>query len=331
MKVKVEKKPIKKGMANGLNILEPILDKGCDSLLDLEGFLTKIVEAAAIIVNAQRSKIVLFKEDEEGRVSEDFDSTSLGNEEDLINVPLILRGLERPIGYIEVRGRKDARPFDSRDAISVMMMGRQAMLKIESDLFYHNIYETMLEMLNSLVYIIESRDPYLHSHSSRVSSYALGIAKAIGMADEEVSKIHIASLLHDIGKIGIPDYILAKRGHLTKQENMIIQTHSVIGENIIKPLGFLLEEKKIVRHHHEYFDGSGYPDGLKADEIPINDRILTVADTFDAMTSDRPYRCAKSVKESVDEIDKLKGIKYDPLVVTLFKSYLEKNPVPNSG
>ncbi len=136
--------------------------------------------------------------------------------------------------------------------------------------------------------------------------------------------LRIASLLHDIGKIGIPDSILIKEGKLTPEEWDKIKTHSLIGENIVKPLAFLSQEGKIIRSHHECYDGSGYPDGLKGEEIPLSARIISVADSYDAMTSHRPYRKAKSPRKSLDEIVRLKGIKYDPRIVQSFKRCLER-------
>ncbi len=326
-KIKVkEDRGARKNKDEVLSFLEPILMCDMDSLSDLEGFLQKTVQAAATVVSSRSSRLILYKQQEKTvSPSPDFYGQEIAKCDNFIKIPLILRGLEHPMGYIEVRDRKDSLPFDLRDLVSIIMIGRQATLKLENDLFYHRIYENMLEMLKALVNIIESRDPYIHCHSSRVSNFALRIAKDIDIPEKDIDAIRIASLLHDIGKIGIPDHILSKKSHLTSEEEDIIRTHSVIGENIIKPLAFLFQEKEIIRHHHEYFDGSGYPDGLKGEDIPIGDRIIAVADAFDAMTSNRPYRLAKSAKESFKEIESLKNIKYDPHVVKSFKKCLKKN------
>jgi len=307
--------------------LKPILVSNMDTLADLEGFLQKTVEAAASIVSARSSRLILYKQNKFKRdtLSPKGNTGYAKGSKDSINVPLELRGLEHPIGYIEVKDKKDSQTFDKRDLISLIMLGRHAALRIENDLFYHRIYENMIEMLYALVNIIESRDPYIHCHSSRVCDYALKVAGYINIPFEQMDIIRIASLLHDIGKIGIPDKILRKKGSLSHEEKGIIRTHSIIGERIIDPLAFLFNEKKVVRHHHEYFDGSGYPDGLKGEDIPIGDRIITVADAFDAMTSDRPYRAAKSAKDSFIEIERLQKIKYDPEVVLSLKRCLEKS------
>ncbi|MBN2374405.1 HD-GYP domain-containing protein [bacterium] len=302
-----------------LTLLLTLLNADIDSISDMERFLQLLVQTAATIICAKSSKLVLFREEKTEEPLFIEQTEEVITHDNFINVPLILRGLEHPVGYIEVRDRKDGQPFDLRDLTSVMMMGRQATLKIENDLFYRSIYDGMIEMLRSLVNILESRDPYIRCHSSRVTHYALKVGEDLKLSVQEMDVMKIASLLHDIGKVGIPDRILIKKGQLTFEEWEIIRTHSLIGENIIRPLAFLYKEKDIIRHHHECFDGSGYPDGLKGDEIPISARIIAVADSYDAMTTDRPYRPAKSPIESLEEIVSLKWIKYDPLIVQSFK------------
>ena len=304
-----------------LGLLNSIFKTDIDSIEDLENFLQQVIEVSAAILSAQSSKLVLFN------VEKSIDFSSMEDSEEIfltghsLSIPLALRGLDHPMGYIEVRNRKNGESFDFKDAISLLMIGRQATLKIENDLFYRGIYENMIEMLKSMVNIIETRDPYIRSHSSRVTNYALQIAKDLKLSVQEMDVMRIACLLHDIGKIGIPDAILTKKGHLTDDEWDRIRKHTLIGENIVKPLGFLAQEGEIIRTHHECFNGSGYPNGLKGEDIPLSARIIAVADSFDAMTSHRPYRRAKSPKESLDEIEQLQSIKYDPWVVQSFKKY----------
>lgn len=307
-----------------LELLDSILKDEIDSIGDLEDFLHKVVKAAARIVSARSSRLVLYnqEEGEDLMPPDETDKTALTKRS--IDIPLILRGLEHPIGHIKVEGRNDGKAFDTRDFVSLLMMGRQATLKIENDLFYRRIHEGMIEVLRSMVNILESRDPYIRCHSSRVTRYALIIAKDLDLPVEERDVMRIASLLHDIGKVGIPDSILSKRGSLTTEEMTIIQTHPLIGENIVEPMAFLSSEKSIIRYHHECYDGSGYPDGLKGEEIPLCARIISVADSFDAMTSHRPYRAAKSTEETLEEIRALRYIKYDPVVVQSFQRCMEK-------
>lgn len=127
-----------------------------------------------------------------------------------------------------------------------------------------------------------------------------------------------AGLLHDIGKIGISDTVLNKAGRLTDEEFKLVQTHAIIGEDVVRPIGFLRDVSQVIRHHHERYDGRGYPDGLKGEEIPLAARILAVADAFDAMIHDRVYRAAMSVDEAVAELVKGKGTQFDPQVVDVF-------------
>jgi HD-GYP domain-containing protein (c-di-GMP phosphodiesterase class II) len=307
-----------------LALLYSILKDDIDNASDLENFFQNVVQVAASIVSAHSSKLVLFRAKELEKSSSLIDPEKINRTDHSINIPLFLRGLDHPMGYIEVNGKRDGSSFDLKDEVFLSMMGRQATLKIENDLFYRGIYDNMIEMLKTMVNIIESRDPYIRCHSSRVTQYALKIAIDINLSIQELNILRIASLLHDIGKIGIPDSILIKEGKLTREEWDKIKTHCLIGENIVKPLAFLSQEGKIIRSHHECYDGSGYPDGLKGEEIPLSARIISVADSYDAMTSHRPYRKAKSPRKSLDEIIKLKGMKYDPRIVQSFKRCLER-------
>jgi putative nucleotidyltransferase with HDIG domain len=165
---------------------------------------------------------------------------------------------------------------------------------------------------------VEARDPYTHGHTQRVEEYAVIMAKALGCDETEVSAIRRASVLHDIGKIGIEDVILRKQARLEPDEEIRMQKHPVIGVDMLKGIDFLDPVLPLVRHHHERWDGNGYPDQLRADEIPLGARILAVADALDAMTSDRPYRAARTFEYAKTEILKGSATHFDPEVVTSF-------------
>ncbi|GAF74389.1 unnamed protein product, partial [marine sediment metagenome] len=172
--------------------------------------------------------------------------------------------------------------------------------------------------LMSLVQTIEAKDEYTSNHSSNVSKYAEKLARAHGMSEEDISGIAAGGLLHDIGKIGIPDEIINKPGKLTPEEFNIIAEHPVICERIVKPLEGSEVLVPLVRHHHEHWDGSGYPDGLAAAQIPLPARIIAVADVFEALTSERSYRKKMPVEKAVGILQEESGKTLDPQLVELF-------------
>jgi len=180
-----------------------------------------------------------------------------------------------------------------------------------------------LSAVYALVSVVEARDPYVYGHSRRVNTYAVALAEAIGLSPDEVSKVSTAALLHDIGKIGIPDKVLNKKGKLNGENWEAIKAHPRLGANIVGNIPNLVPCASSILHHHERWDGSGYPEGLKGEEIPIEARILAIADTFEAMTSARPYRPALSRKEVIKELRQGAGIQFDPKLVEVFVSLIE--------
>ena len=152
---------------------------------------------------------------------------------------------------------------------------------------YIDIRAAHLETIQALALALDAKDPYTRGHSERVAEYAAEIAVQMKLPDSEVEMLRYAGVLHDIGKIGISDTVLNKVGKLTDAEFELIQAHTTIGAHVVKPVGFLRGVSQVIRHHHERYDGRGYPDGLKGEEIPLGARIMAVADAFDAMTYDR--------------------------------------------
>jgi len=175
-----------------------------------------------------------------------------------------------------------------------------------------------LSAIYALVSAVEARDPYIYGHSRKVSTYAGALAEAIGLSPDEVSKVSTAALLHDIGKIGIPDKVLNKKKKLNGENWEAIKTHPRLGANIIGNIPQLVPCVSSILHHHERWDGGGYPEGLKGEEIPIGARILAIADSFEAMTSARPYRPALSREGVVKELRQGAGIQFDPYLVEVF-------------
>lgn len=185
--------------------------------------------------------------------------------------------------------------------------------------FNHNFLTTMAAS-------IDARDHYTSGHSQRVAYWGMELAKAIGMPEEKVDEVYFGGILHDIGKIGIPDEILNKKGKLTEEEYDKIKQHTVIGYEIILQAGMFKELLPAIRSHHERVDGKGYPDGLKGEEIPLMARILAVTDSFDAMVGDRPYRKGLPVEKALEEIRRGAGTQFDPKLAEQFISIVQRLP-----
>lgn len=232
-----------------------------------------------------------------------------------VAVPLVIRG--EVFAVLAVGSCAPSKRFDDNHLMLLENLARKGMLTIENTLLYESIYENMRDTLRSLVTAIEARDRYTLKHSIRVTGYSLGIAETLGCSPEACEILSSAGHLHDIGKIGITDSILLKQGRLTDAEYERVRQHPAIGENILRPLGFFPDERAIIRSHHERWDGTGYPDGLSGENIPLLARIIAVADSYDAMTTDRPYRLALSPTAALDEIRRTRD-QFDPLVVDAF-------------
>jgi putative nucleotidyltransferase with HDIG domain len=176
----------------------------------------------------------------------------------------------------------------------------------------------VLDSITSLVTALEARDEYISGHSGRVAGMALSLALELDIPRHQVEKIRLAGLLHDIGKIGIRKSVLKKQGELSDDEYSHMASHSIIGEGILRSVIDDGEILTMVRHHHERYDGKGYPDGMVGRQIPVGARILAVADMYDAMTSDRPYRKAVDPRIALDEIKRQSRIQLDPGIVEAF-------------
>jgi len=179
-----------------------------------------------------------------------------------------------------------------------------------------------LDFLKVLIYILESKEPYTNSHSERVSIYAELIAQDLQLPPEDRAHLQISCLLHDIGKIGISNHLL-QNTTLSQMECLDIQQHPMKGVHLIEPLAFSPTVTSAIRHHHEWWDGNGYPDGLAGENIPLLARIIALADSYDAMISDRPYRRRLSFKQVREEIERNAGIQFDPHIVPLFTKHIK--------
>ena len=188
----------------------------------------------------------------------------------------------------------------------------------------NKLYHEFVECISSA---LDARDPYTGDHSRRVSDTATVLAKMLGLADDEIQEIHIAAHLHDIGKIGIPDSILLKPGRLDDEEWALMKQHPQIGADILSKSPSFSRISAIILHHHERYDGKGYPRGLKGTGIPLMGRILTIADCFDAMTARRPYKQERSIDYAAGELKKNSGTQFDPELVPVFLSLIEDGKI----
>jgi putative nucleotidyltransferase with HDIG domain len=213
--------------------------------------------------------------------------------------------------------------FAAAIIVGALTQQREAALKGRAEMD-EELNRTYSETLRALVTALDSRDSETGGHSERVTLIALSIAHQMKLEDKIIQQIHWGALLHDVGKIGVPDQILRKQGPLTDEEWKIMRTHPLLGFEMLKDIPFLHPVLDVVLHHHERFDGSGYPSGLAGENIPLSARIFSVADTFDAMTNDRPYRKAFSREEAVLEINRCIMNQFDPEVVAAFNKAFEK-------
>lgn len=195
----------------------------------------------------------------------------------------------------------------------------QTRIALTNSKLYSDMKENYIRTIKALAIAVDAKDTYTHGHSENVMNIAEEISREMNIEEKITGIIRDAGLLHDIGKIGIPGYILNKPGPLTYEEfNGIMKTHSTLGANIVKDVPFLRDLHKLILHHHEHYDGGGYPDGLKAEQIPIGARILHVADAFEAMTSNRPYRSSLGQKEAIRRLVEGSGKQFDPDVISAF-------------
>ncbi len=209
---------------------------------------------------------------------------------------------------------RDVEPTDE-DLKIVKVFARIASIFATMKLYQERERGYQREIIMAMIKAMEARDPYTVGHSERVAKYAVSIAKKMGLSTEDVDRIFWGSIVHDIGKLSIPEYILLKPTRLSEAEFEVIKRHPVAGENMIKGYPWLDDIRPIVRNHHERWDGKGYPDGLKGNEIPLEVRIVSVADSFDAMTSDRAYRKGMPLPKALKEIERQAGSQFDPEVV----------------
>ncbi len=191
----------------------------------------------------------------------------------------------------------------------------------------HAVHDSHLATIDVLAYAIEARDPYTRGHSERVANYAAYFGEQVGLSSKKNFILRQCCRLHDVGKIAISDHILQKTGGLSIEEKAKIDLHPVYGAHILEGLDFIASGLPIILHHHERHDGKGYPHGLKKEQIPLEVKIITIVDAFDAMTSDRPYRKAMPMAEVIRELKENAGTQFDPKLIKIFLKIIEEKNI----
>lgn len=232
----------------------------------------------------------------------------------MIFAPLEIEG--KAYGLLGVSG--DPRDFSKIELEIFCALASQAAVAIENSNLHQRLKETFHHTAAALAEAVNSRDPYTGGHVKRVQDYSLQIATALDMPSQQRDALRLAAILHDIGKIGIDDAILRKSGNLTEAEQQSMRKHPEIGARILNMADGMKDVVPGVLHHHEWFDGSGYPDGLAGENIPLSARIIAIVDVFDALTTERPYRTALPFSAALDELAQGAGKHFDPDLVKIF-------------
>jgi putative nucleotidyltransferase with HDIG domain len=238
-----------------------------------------------------------------------------------MSVPLI--GKNKLFGVLNVSKFSGA-PFTTSDLQIAMILSSQVVTAMENASLYENLRENYFRTVQALVAAVEAKDPYTRWHSANVAKYAVSVARDMEMNPSQLEEIHIAAILHDMGKIGISELIISKPTGLNQEEFDIMKDHPAHGIRILEPIGFSPAIINAIYQHHERFDGKGYPQGLAGEEITLAARILNVADTIDAMVSERPYRGKISIQGVLLELEREAGGQFDPRVTESARRLIDK-------
>ncbi|MBI4691594.1 MAG: HD domain-containing protein [Nitrospirae bacterium] len=253
------------------------------------------------------------------------DCRYVSNVDDLSSVMFVpLKVKDKVVGAVKL-GSRSPMEYSAQDLKIFAALASQAAVAIENARLYENLKDTFLTTVHTLAETIEKRDPCTGGHTKRVMDNSLAIGRMIGLSDAELHRLKLTAILHDIGKIGVRDNVLLKNGKLTDEEFEEIKKHTIYGEEILSYIKHFKDVIVGVRNHHERFDGKGYPDGLEGGDIDITARIIAIADTFDAMTTDRPYRKGLSLEVAFEELKRCSGSQFDPQLVDAFIEAFEKN------
>jgi putative nucleotidyltransferase with HDIG domain len=230
-------------------------------------------------------------------------------------VPLIVK--ERAIGVLFIGSERES-PFTPEDASILEKIAAQIGVALENARLLTDLEDLFLGTIRSLSAAIDAKSSWTSGHSDRVTEYAMKIGREMKLSEQDLKRLEYAGHLHDIGKIGIHEETLNKTEALTEAEWREVRKHPVKGGEILEPIGQLKDLIEIIKHHHEFYDGTGYPDGLAGEKIPLLARILSVADSVEAMKGARPYKEGRKMEEIVDEVKRCSGTQFDPLIVDAF-------------
>ncbi|PKL43269.1 MAG: hypothetical protein CVV41_11160 [Candidatus Riflebacteria bacterium HGW-Riflebacteria-1] len=282
--------------------------------------------------NGYTSLIRSVREDEKHRIinelaSSEFSQSEAGKVAGIVlrdTLVLPLKPRDRLLGVIQVANKRGNFSYRPEDLDLLKILGSQVAFVIQNADLFKNLQRAYIDTLSALTSAIDAKDSYTRGHSERVTELSIKLAIDYGIAPDEVEKIKLGGLLHDIGKIGIHEGILNKPGRLDDQEFEIIKSHPDLGVRIMGKVEFLESIVPIIKFHHERYDGKGYPSGLSGEDIPLLARIVSVVDTFDAMTTDRPYRKAMTIEAALAEIERCAGSQFDPAIAAHFVSMVKR-------
>ena len=308
---------------NSLNLFNDVYEKTLHIVCDV----LDVKSCGYYIFDGKSKELILYKEksnngytiDRRISASEDFlehlhSPKKYLYKDNQFYLPIIIKG--ECIGFLMVGSKTDGiranGHLSDTDIFLLKLIAEKASTQIENRMLYESLFENVIQTLMSLIAAINKRDSYTENHCQRVTNTSLALAERIGMADFEKDTIRVVAPIHDLGKVGIPDAILLKPGGLTDEEYYMMKCHSQFGEEILSRFEILSNEAKIIRSHHERYDGKGYPDALSGEDIPACSRVIAVCDTYDAMTTNRPYRNALTKERALDEIERCSGGQFDP-------------------